>query len=164
MLVQGLSLNIFFVFFPVCLLHCKSLHHYRNWPVTQYITYLNIWGVLSRNVSSLRWKSSKNPIEGSRSAPTRSSNQSQSVIGWQWGNIPWKHSPYIQVSDVLCYKPTSIIERVFSLYSYFCVIRTWVLPLPCVTSDKPHIISKNFQDLSWKRWQGYHTMKFAVSI
>ena len=26
-----------------------------------------------------------NPVEGSRSAPTRISNQHQSVMGWQWG-------------------------------------------------------------------------------
>jgi hypothetical protein len=27
--------------------------YYRNWFVTQYITYLNIWGVLQRNFFSL---------------------------------------------------------------------------------------------------------------
>ena len=43
--------------------------------------------------------------KGSRSPPTRIPNQHQSVMGWQWGQGPWKHSPYIQVSDVLCYKP-----------------------------------------------------------
>ena len=50
-------------------------------------------------------------MEGSKSDPTRIQNQNQSVMGWQWGNIPWKHSPYIQVSDVLCYKQIPIIYR-----------------------------------------------------
>ena len=45
-----------------------------------------------------------NPVEDSRSAPTRSS-----VMGWQWGQVPWKLFPYIQVSDVLRYKPIPII-------------------------------------------------------
>ena len=44
-----------------------------------------------------------NPVEDSRLAPTNS-NQNQSVMGWQWGQGPWKRFPYIQVSDVLCYK------------------------------------------------------------
>ena len=52
-----------------------------------------------------------NPVEGWRSAPTRSSKQHKSVMGWQWGNIPWKRSPYIEVSNVLCYKPIPIIIR-----------------------------------------------------
>ena len=30
-------------------------------------------------------------------------------MGWQWGQGPWKHSPYVQVSDVLCYKQIPII-------------------------------------------------------
>ena len=49
------------------------------------------------------------PIEGSRSAPIRISNQHQSIMGWQWGQDPWKRSLYIQVSDLLCYKPFPII-------------------------------------------------------
>ena len=49
-----------------------------------------------------------NPVEGSRSASTRISKQDQSVMGWQWGQCPWKRFPYIQVSDVLCYKPIPI--------------------------------------------------------
>ena len=27
------------------------------------------------------------------------------VDGWQWGHGPWKHFPYIQVRDLLCYEP-----------------------------------------------------------
>ena len=31
------------------------------------------------------------------------------AMGWQWGQGPWKHFYiYIQVSDVLCYKPIPI--------------------------------------------------------
>ena len=30
-------------------------------------------------------------------------------MGWQWGQGPWMRFPYIQVSDVLCYKPTPIM-------------------------------------------------------
>ena len=52
-----------------------------------------------------------NPIEGSRSAPTRSSNENQSVMGWRWGQDPWKRFPYVLVSDVLCYKLISIIHN-----------------------------------------------------
>ena len=48
----------------------------------------------------------------SRSAPTRSSNKNQSIMGWQWGHGPWKRSPYVHVSDVLCYKPIPIIHLV----------------------------------------------------
>ena len=33
-------------------------------------------------------------------------------MGWQWGQCPWKHSPYIQVSDVLCYKPIHIKVKI----------------------------------------------------
>ena len=49
--------------------------------------FCNRWEVLSRTLSSL----------------------SGSVMGWQWGQGPWKHFPYVQVSDVLCYKPIAII-------------------------------------------------------
>ena len=56
-------------------------------------------------------KFSLNPVEGSRSAPTRIPNHRQSVMGWQWGKSPWKRSPYIQESDVLCYKSIPIIYR-----------------------------------------------------
>ena len=38
-----------------------------------------------------------NPVEDSRSALRRSSNQNQSIIGWQWGQGSWKCSPYVQV-------------------------------------------------------------------
>ena len=45
------------------------------------------------------------------------------VMGWQWGQGPWKRFPYIQVSDVLCYKPIPIIYRTLllqnSLNSYY---------------------------------------------
>ena len=33
------------------------------------------------------------------------------VMGWQWGKCTWKCSPYIQVSDVLCYKPIPIMNH-----------------------------------------------------
>ena len=55
---------------------------------------------------------------------TRSSNQNQSVMGWQWGNIPWKHSPYIQVSDLLCYKPIPIIYITSLLQNSLKVIKS----------------------------------------
>ena len=47
-------------------------------------------------------------------APTRIPNQHQSVVGWQW-----KRFPYIHVSDVLCYKPISIIKS-FVLWLWVC--------------------------------------------
>ena len=58
-----------------------------------------------------------NPVEGSRSARTRGSNQNQSM-GWQWGQGPWKCFPYIQVSDVLFYKPIPIIYRPLLLQKF----------------------------------------------
>ena len=39
--------------------------------------------------------------------------QHQSVMGWQWGQGPWKNSSCSQVSDVLCYKPISIIHCIY---------------------------------------------------
>ena len=63
-----------------------------------------------------------NPVEGSRSAPTRSWNQNQLVMGWQWGQGPWKRSSYIQASDVLCYKPIPIIYRTLLLQNSLKVI------------------------------------------
>ena len=38
------------------------------------------------------------------------------TMGWQWGQGPWKRFLYIQVSDVLCYKPIPIIEILCWLY------------------------------------------------
>ena len=32
-------------------------------------------------------------------------------MGWQWGQGPWKRLPYIQISDVLFYKPIPIIPK-----------------------------------------------------
>ena len=32
-------------------------------------------------------------------------------MGWQWGQGLWKHSPYIQVSVVLWYKPILIVIK-----------------------------------------------------
>jgi hypothetical protein len=83
----------------------KSVLSYKNRFVTQYITYLNIWGALSRTFSSLSthdwlvlvWKLILKSIEHSRPAPTRILNRHQSVMGWQWGKSPWKPSSYIQV-------------------------------------------------------------------
>ena len=40
---------------------------------------------------------------------------SSRVMGWQWGKRPWMHSPYIQISDVFCYKPISIINPDFAI-------------------------------------------------
>ena len=31
------------------------------------------------------------------------------IMGWQWGQGPWKCFPYIEVSDILCYKLIPII-------------------------------------------------------
>ena len=81
----------------------KSIN-YRNRFATQYITYLNIWGALSRNVSSL--------------------STHDRLVGWQWGKIPLKPSPYIQVSDVLCYKPILIIDRTSLLQNSLKVIKS----------------------------------------
>ena len=64
-----------------------------------------------------------NPVEGSRSAPTRISNQNQSVMGRQWGQCPWKRFLHIQVSDVLCYKLILIIYRTSLLQNSQKVIR-----------------------------------------
>ena len=64
--------------------------NYRNLFVTQYITYLNIWEALSRTLSL-------------------------STHDRQWGWGPWKCFLYIQVSDVLCYKPIPIIYRTLLL-------------------------------------------------
>ena len=63
-----------------------------------------------------------NPVEGSRLTPTRSSNQNQSVLGWQWGQDPWKRFPYVQVSGVLCYKQIPIIYRTSLLQNSLKVI------------------------------------------
>ena len=43
-------------------------------------------------------------------------------MGWQWGKMPWKLSPYIQVRGVLCYKPISIIYRTSLLQNSLKVI------------------------------------------
>ena len=89
-----------------------TIINYRNRFVTQYITHLNIWEALSGTLSPLsthdrlilvwtcrsRSAALLNPVEGSRSAPARSSNQNQSVMGWQWEQGPWKRFPYVQVS------------------------------------------------------------------
>ena len=38
-------------------------------------------------------------------------------LGWQWGQGPWKHFPYVQVSDVLCYTPIPITwNRVYKFW------------------------------------------------
>ena len=42
--------------------------------------------------------------------------------GWQWGQCPWKRFPYIQVSDVLCYKQIPIIYRTSLLQNSLKVI------------------------------------------
>ena len=44
------------------------------------------------------------------------------VMGWQWGQGPWKRFPYIQVSDVLCYKPIPIILNSGCLIDYSCAL------------------------------------------
>ena len=53
----------------------------------------------------------------------------QLVMRWQWGKILWKHSPYIQVSDVLCYKPIPIIYRkkLPNTKEEFCDVFTWII-------------------------------------
>ena len=43
-------------------------------------------------------------------------------MGWQWGQCPWKRFPYIQVSDVLCYKLIPIIYRTSLLQNSLKVI------------------------------------------
>ena len=58
----------------------RNQFNYRNRFVKQYISYLNIWGVLSKISSSLSihdW-----------------------LMAWQWTQYLWKHSPYVQVCDV----------------------------------------------------------------
>ena len=52
----------------------------------------------------------------------KKSKCNKSVMGWQWGQCPWKRFPYIQVSDVLCYKPTPIIYRTLLLQNSLKVI------------------------------------------
>ena len=52
-----------------------------------------------------------NPARSSRSTTTRNLNSQQSVMSWQWRQCLWKCSPYIQVSDVLCYKLIPLIYR-----------------------------------------------------
>ena len=89
-----------------------------------------------------------NPVEDSRSAPTRSSNQNQSVMGWQWGNIPWKHSPYIEVSDVLCYKPIPIIYRTSLLQNSVKAIITIVYV--CEVSSEL-LVNNSWRDLRLSR-------------
>ena len=44
------------------------------------------------------------------------------VMGWQCGQGPWKRFPYIQVSDVLCYKLIPIIYRTSLLQNSLNVI------------------------------------------
>ena len=60
-----------------------------------------------------------NPVEGSRSAPTRIANKHQSTMGWHWRQCPWKRFPYTQVSDVLCYKLTPI--TLLHIFLYSCI-------------------------------------------
>ena len=43
-------------------------------------------------------------------------------MGWQWGQGPWKGSPYVQVSDVLCYKPIPISK-------FACLKVEWMLEI-----------------------------------
>ena len=43
-------------------------------------------------------------------------------MGWQWGQGPWKHFPYVQVSDVLCYIPIPIIYRTSLLQNFLKLI------------------------------------------
>ena len=48
-------------------------------------------------------------------------------MDWQWGKGPWKCFPYIQVSDVLCYKQIPIIYRISLLQiSYKLLVDTAV--------------------------------------
>ena len=53
---------------------------------------------------------------------TLSSLSTLSVMGWQWGRYPWKRFPYIEVSDVLCYKQIPIIYRTSLLQNSLKVI------------------------------------------
>ena len=69
-----------------------------------------------------------NPVEGSRSAPTRISNQNLSVMGWQWGQCPGMRFLYIQISSVLWYKQIPIIYRTSLLQNSLKVI----IKFPCV--------------------------------
>ena len=48
----------------------------------------------------------------------------QSVMGLQWEKMPWRCSPYIQVSDVLCYKLIPIRYRTSLLQNSLKVIIT----------------------------------------
>jgi len=62
-------------------------------------------------------------------------------MGWQWGQGPWKRFPYIQVSDVLCYKPIPIILRIVLLRRHLqgqTAVRVWTkmkLHLRCQPSS-----------------------------
>jgi hypothetical protein len=94
-----------------------------------------------------------NPVEGSRSVPTRRSNQNQSVMGWQWGNIPWKRSPYIQVSDVLCYKSILIIYRPKPIP----IMRT------CIVWNSNRIFIP-FLPIQWERPQDWHVVNNTIIL
>ena len=102
-----------------------STEHYRIRFVTQYITYLNIWGALSKTLSSL------------------SPHYQLLVMGWQWRRslkaLPiysdcwswvdneeglWKRFPYIQISNILCYKPTSKEHHCYNLPKSY-PLNTW---------------------------------------
>ena len=82
----------------------QNIINYRNRFVTQYITYLNIRETLSGTLSPL--------------------STHESAMGWQWSQCPWKRFPYIQVSDVLCYKQIPIIYWTSLLQNYLKVIKT----------------------------------------
>ena len=81
--------------------------NYRNWFVQEYITYLNIWGVLSRKLYSL----STMTITHCQTTPFSHGLTMRTPFS--------KALPiYIQVSDGLCYKPIHIIYRTSLLQTF----------------------------------------------
>ena len=70
-----------------------------------------------------------NLVEGSRSASTRILNQHKEVMGCQWRLGLWKRSPYIQVSDVLCYKLIPIINEAIFIILYSMKQFVWQLSI-----------------------------------
>ena len=94
---------------PVLLKQVSNKQELTNWENITKNKYINFE---IPPADDLTMKFILNPVEESRWASTRIWNPPQSVMGWQWGQGTWKCSPYIQVSDVLCYKPIPIIYRI----------------------------------------------------
>ena len=58
-------------------------------------------------------------VSASKAQLTKRAHWNLTNMGWQWEQCPWKRFPYIQVSDVLCYKPIPIITNTINPFEQF---------------------------------------------